>query len=155
MEIFINPAKTCAVTGHRIVDGKFCTEKLKKCFYKLVEGGYDTFLVGMAIGFDTLCFQTLESVRREKNIKIIACIPCETQSAKFNNSQKEEYDRMLNSADGKIMISTEYTPRCMHKRNVFMVDNSSCLIAYINRDFGGTANTVKYAEKKGVMIIRV
>lgn len=155
MDVFINPAKTCAVTGHRVVDVKFNKQNLKWCFYKLVEGGFDTFLVGMAVGFDTLCFQILEEIRQQKNIKIIACIPCETQSARFNKAQKAEYDRMLNSADYKILVSKEYSPRCMYKRNEFMVDNCSCLVAYLTRDYGGTAYTVRYAEKMGKIIIRV
>ena len=34
-----------------------------------------------------------------------------------------------------------------------MVDNASALLTYLKRDFGGTANTVKYAKKMGVPII--
>lgn len=154
-EVFINVARAVSVSGHRIVESDFDKEKLKGVFLSLIERGYDTFLIGMAIGFDTLCFQILEKIREEKDIKIIACIPCKEQDKKFNQAQKAEYARLIKSADGKVLISKEYNQRCMQKRNEFLVNNSSLLVAYLNRDFGGTANTVNYAKSKNLPVIYV
>ncbi|MEE1047571.1 MAG: hypothetical protein U0M60_09120 [Clostridia bacterium] len=42
-------------------------------------------------------------------------------------------------------FSEEYTPECMHKRNRFMVDNSTHCIFYMTHMRGGTAYTVRYA----------
>ena len=154
-ELFINKARACAVTGHRRVEKDLDLIKLEKIFIKLIEGGFDTFLVGMAIGFDTICFKILEKLRRFYDIKIIACIPCKTQSYKYSKEQKEEYDKMVKSADERVILSENYTPYCMHQRNRYMVDNCYCLIAYLRQDFGGTANTVRYAQKQGVNIIFV
>lgn len=147
--------KTCAVTGHRDLSHGIDIEKTKKILYAVTEAGYDTFMVGMAIGFDFLCFGILESIRLEKKIKIIACVPCKGQADKFSEPQKEEYMRMLSVADEVIVLSEKYTPYCMHKRNAYMVDNSSLLVAYLKTDKGGTYNTVKYAESKGISVIRV
>ena len=154
-EILINPARTCAFTGHRVMEKGFNIEELKDKISKLIGIGYDTFLVGMALGFDTLAFQTLEEFRTKNNIRIIACIPCLSQSYKFSNADKKEYDRMLKVADERIFVGQEYDKTCMRKRNEFMVNNSSCLIAYVRRDFGGSVSTVKYAVKKGVLVISV
>lgn len=154
-ELFINRARCCAVTGHRVLQKNFDKDKLKLVFLKLIDAGYDTFLIGMALGFDTLCFNILEELRKEKKIKIIACVPCKNQDYKFNITQEKEYRRMLSQADDAVYIEEEYSSKCMQKRNEYMVDNSSCLIAYLKRNFGGTANTVKYAEKKGVYIINI
>ena len=152
-EVFINKAKTLAFTGHRILSAEFNKEKLEIILEKFIEKDFDTFLIGMALGFDTVCFQTLEKLKEKyPTIKIIACVPCLTQAYKFNRLQKEEYDRMLSVADEKIILSTEYTPTCMMKRNKFMVDNASVLLAYLERDYGGTANTVRYAKKMDVPI---
>ncbi|MBP5466852.1 MAG: DUF1273 family protein [Clostridia bacterium] len=145
--------KTCAFTGHRNLKSDFSAEKLKTVIKKLVCGGYDTFLIGMAIGFDTECFKILEEIRKNKPIKIIACIPCVSQDYKFSPEQKEKYAKMLNSADEKIYVSKEYTKTCMFKRNMFMVDNAGVLIAYLNSDYGGTYQTVNYAKRKNVDII--
>lgn len=154
-EIFINKAKTVAVTGHRVLLEDFDEIKLKKVFLELLLDGYDTFLIGMALGFDTVCFKVLEKLKKDNKINIIACIPCSTQSSKFSIKQKREYDRMLSTADGKVLISEDYTPTCMQKRNVFMVDNASVLVSYLRRDFGGTKNTVNYAKKVNCKIINV
>lgn len=154
-EVFINKARTCAVTGHRAVSKSINIDKLKKTFLTLLSGGYDTFLVGMALGFDTICFGVLEDIRKKENIKIYACVPCLSQSYKYNKKQKEEYDRMLSVADEVLLISEEYSKDCMQKRNKFMVDNCSVVVAYLNRNFGGTVNTVKYAEKNSVPVINV
>ena len=152
-EIFINKARAVAITGHRILYDDFNKQELKKLLTKFVDKGFNIFLVGMALGFDTVCFQTLEEIRNQKEIKIIACIPCLRQDYKFTVKQKQEYDRMLSVADEKIILSEEYNSTCMQKRNKFMVDNASGVLAYLKRDFGGTANTVKYAEKVGVPVI--
>ncbi|MBR6681192.1 MAG: DUF1273 domain-containing protein, partial [Clostridia bacterium] len=41
------------------------------------------------------------------------------------------------------------------KRNEWLVDNSDLLVAYVNKDFGGAHNTLRYSEKIGVPIINV
>ena len=147
--------KAVSITGHRVIREGFDQNKVEQVFLERIKLGYDTFLVGMAIGFDTICFQILEKFRKLFPIKIIACIPCQTQAQKFNSSQKKEYERMLAVADEKILISKDYTPYCMQKRNMFMVDNSSHLIAYLRECSGGAKNTVEYAKNKNVSIIYV
>ena len=98
-ELFVNRAKTVAITGHRVIYPDFNREKVKNIFLSLIEKGFDTFLIGMALGFDTECFNILEQIKKEKKIFIIACIPCLTQSYKFNSIQKEEYDRMSKASN--------------------------------------------------------
>ncbi len=155
-ELFINKARALAVTGHRVLLNNFDKESLREEFIKFIDKGFDTFLIGMALGFDTLCFQTLLSLKENyPNIKLIACIPCKTQAYKFTKNQREEYEKMLSSADEKVLISEEYTPTCMQKRNKYMVDNASVLLAYTYKDYGGAVNTVKYALKQNVPVYKV
>lgn len=152
MELLINPNKTASFTGHRILGKDFNRDKLYAEIKRLVNADYDTFLVGMAIGFDTECFKALLEFRKVMNIKIIACIPCLNQAERFNPKQKEEYLNFLSQADDQIAVSKEYTPTCMKKRNQFMVDYSSVVIAYLRHDKSGTSSTVNYAIKKGVSV---
>ena len=154
-EIIINKEKACALTGHREIYKDFDKNLVKNTFIELINEGYDTFLIGMAVGFDTEGFKILEGLRKSYPIKLIACIPCEKQDLKFSFWQKLEYKRICASADERILVSKTYTRYCMQLRNEFMVDNSSCLVAYIRKDSGGTANTVRYAQRQGVKIIRV
>ena len=62
---------------------------------------------------------------------------------------------MLKKSDATYYTATLYTPYCMQKRNVFMVDNCSVLIAYLREKKGGTFNTVKYATSKNKKIIYI
>ena len=153
--MIIDKIKTCAFTGHRVLKADYNKAELVRVIKKLVDGGFNSFLVGMAVGFDTECFKILEEIRKEKPIKIIACIPCVSQDYKFSAVQKAEYRRMLNSADEKIYVSQEYTNTCMFKRNMFMVDSASMLVAYLNNDKGGTYQTVNYAKRKNVQIVLI
>ncbi len=147
--------KTCAVTGHRDLSLGVDIALVEGVLRSAIESGYENFMVGMALGFDFLCFRILEKLRKEKPIKIIACVPCRGQADKFSDPQKEEYLRMLFSSDKTVVLSETYTKYCMQRRNAYMVDNSSLLIAYRRKEKGGTNNTVKYAESKGVTIISV
>lgn len=154
-ETFINPNTTVSFSGHRVLDKNFDKSKIENAVKRCIHQGYDTFLTGMAIGFDTECFRILLELKKSYNIKIISCIPCINQSERFNSKQKEEYEFLLSNADEKIFISNEYSLGCMQKRNKFMVNYSTVLIAYLRREGTGTSSTVKYAIKKGIKIIFV
>ncbi len=149
--MIIDKKNTVCVSGHRSLERNFSYQKLYAKLNELADK-YSTFLVGMAVGYDTLCFKLLHIIREVKDIKIIACIPCKCQDAKFSLEQKKEYGQLLELADEKIYISDEYTPYCMMQRNKFMVDNSSYLLAYLRRNSGGTFNTVSYAKKQGITV---
>ena len=147
--------KTCAVSGHRVLPKNFDTDNLYYLFETAIKNGYKYFLCGMALGFDTLCFQTLEKLRQIYDIKIIACIPCLMQHSRFNKNQKAEYERMIKSCDDMIVLQDNYDEFCMKKRNDYMVKNSSLLICYITRSSGGTYYTVKLAVEKNKKVIYV
>ncbi len=151
--INIDKNKTICVSGHRKISVPVDRDKLASIFNCYIDKGIDTFLVGMAIGFDTICFQVLEKLREKNNIKIIACIPCLEQDKMFSEAQKKEYKRMIKSADERIILSEKYTPYCMMKRNRFMVDNSSMVLAYLVENKGGTFATIKYAKEKKLEIV--
>ena len=147
--------KTCAFSGHRILSKNFDENELKNAINALIAEDTDTFLVGMALGFDTVCFKVLEKIRELYPIKIVACVPCADQYKFFNKKQKAEYDRMLASADEVINLSKTYYDGCMFDRNKFMVDNCSALIAYLNFNRGGTYQTVRYAVENNVKVIYI
>ena len=54
-----------------------------------------------------------------------------------------------------VYTAQQYARGCMHKRNRHLVDNSSVCVCYLNRESGGTAYTVDYAEKQGLEIINL
>ncbi len=155
LKLTIDKSKTLCVSGHRSVKDDLDRDKLEIFFNRAINKGFNTFLVGMAVGYDTICFQILERKRDEekKDIKIIACIPCPDQDKFFSDEQKKEYRRMINSADERVVLSDYYTKYCMIQRNRYMVDNSSVVMAYLNKNSGGTYSTVKYALEKKVKCV--
>lgn len=65
---------------------------------------------------------------------------------------KKHYKLVRKELDWIHVISKEYTPAVYQRRNEFMVDHSSMLIAVFNGEAGGTKNTVQYANQKGVPV---
>ena len=57
---------------------------------------------------------------------------------------------LLDQCDLETVVQHTYTPGCMNRRNRYMVDRSSLLIAvYGGIPQGGTLNTLSYAMGKG------
>ena len=145
---------TCAFSGHRSLDEDFSREILKLELEEIIRSGYDTFLTGMAIGFDTECFLALDELKKTYTaIKICAVIPCADQDKSFDENSKKLYAELLQKADYTAREEKNYFRGCMLKRNDFLIDNSSLLYAYYDgRKTGGTYYTVNKAQKKGLTV---
>ena len=146
---------TCCFTGHRVLRKDFDVTVLEQVINEAVNSGYKTFLTGMANGFDRVCASVVMNLKEEKNVEIIACVPCRDQTRFFTSEQKAEYNYFLKNADKVIYLSDGYYKGCMQLRNRYMVDNSSLVIAYSKTNFGGTYYTVSYAVKNNKKIVYV
>ncbi len=145
--------KTCAFTGHREIGNDLDAEFLKKLIVEFIESGYDTFLCGMAIGFDLLAAEIVLKLKEKyPHIKLIACVPCHGQSKYFSYTEKLRYNKVLGASDEIKVLSERYYSGCMQARDRYMVDNSSVLIAYRRKNEGGTHYTVKYALSRNKRI---
>jgi len=81
-------------------------------------------------------------------------LPCEGQADKWSASARGLYSTILEQADSVVYVSREYSKGCMLKRNHYLVDHATCLLAVYNGERrGGTAMTVRYAQKMGREII--
>ena len=130
-------------------------EILKNHIEEAIQNGYDTFLSGMALWFDMICTEIVLSFKQKyKDVKMVGVLPCKNQDAKWPESQKARYKKLLNQLD-YIKCDNDYYvgPQCMIDRNHFMIDNSSLLIALFNGLPGGTKSTIDYAKSKGKRII--
>lgn len=151
--------QTCCITGHRVIPGEDYLEVMRK-FSKAVGivcgKGVDTFCVGGALGFDTATAMFLLFSRLfVPKLKIISVLPCKTQTKGWREHDIRIYNFIKEQSDEVIYVSEEYTRGCMFKRNRAMVDMSQYCIAYLNKDSGGTAYTVKYAKQKGLEVINI
>lgn len=151
--------QTCCFTGHRDIplhQLPIIKSKLKKTIIEYIEKGYCYFGAGGALGFDTIAAQTVLKLKETyPQIKLILVLPCLTQTRGWKEADVKKYERIKGLADKVVYTSQEYTRGCMFKRNRHLVDFSSLCIAYLNKDEGGTAYTVKYAKQSGLNIINL
>ena len=158
--------KCCAFTGHRprkfpwgydetdarcIALKKALTEQI----VKLVDAEYTDFFSGMAEGADTWAAMAVLALKKENPaLKLHCVLPCEGQADRWSASARELYFSILEQADEVVYVSREYSEDCMLKRNRYLVDHADCLLAVYNGERrGGTAMTVRYAQKLGREVI--
>ena len=140
--------KTCVFTGHRELSSDFSKRKLKEEIKKLLTLGVDTFLCGMAIGFDLLAAETVLSLKRKHpQIKLVACIPCIGQEKYFSKTDQKRYVVAVKKADEKVILSNSYYRGCMQVRDKYMAERGDVMIAYCTKKEGGAAYTVRCFQK--------
>jgi len=77
--------------------------------------------------------------------------PCETQSHRWPREEQRRYEDILDRCNYETMVQHVYDRGCMMRRNRYMVDHSSRIIAlYDGVPKGGTAQTLAYALRKGL-----
>ena len=102
------------------------------------EEGYRHFLCGMALGCDLyFCEAVLALREKHPDMTVEAAVPCPTQADSWPET----------------LVSAQYTPYCMQRRDRYMVDHASLLIAAFDGTPGGTQYTMQYAMSRGVSIV--
>lgn len=118
-----------------------------------IKRGYTLFVSGMALGADTLFAEAvLELKKKYPSIALECALPCANQSDGWSGDNRIRHARICNDADYVTVVSPTYRDGCMIKRNRYMVDKSSAVIALCCSMTGGTKSTLDYAKKKGVEI---
>ena len=150
----------CAFTGHRpervreseatIIAG------LRKEILDSIENGYTTFISGCSRGVDLWAASIVLELRRtNKSLRLICAVPFEGFESKWPPDWIKHYKMVRKQADWVEVICPEYTPDTYQKRNMWMVNRSSRLIAVWDGLPSGTKNTVDYAITKDVPVIRI
>ncbi len=154
--------RSCAFTGHRpnklpwrydeTASGCIALRSvLAEQIALLAEAGVTQFLSGMAEGVDTWAALSVLELR-EKNpaIKLHCILPCTSQAEKWSASSRDRYRSILELADSIVYVSRDSHKNCMLDRNRFLVNHADCILAVYNGVWrGGTAATVRYAQKMG------
>ena len=141
-------AKVCVFTGHRDLQADFSAKKLKQTILSVIEKGADTFLCGMAMGFDLIAAETVLSLKRKfPQIKLVACVPCLGQEKYFSARDQKRYVAALKKADEQVILSDRYYNGCMQARDKYMAERGDVMIAYCKRKEGGTAYTVRCFQR--------
>ena len=150
--------KACCFTGHRDIPAPFVpvlVRRLEKAIENLAAQDVLWFIAGGALGFDTLAALAVLRLRDTKlpHIRLLLALPCADQTAGWSAENVSLYEHIRAKADEVKVLSPHYFRGCMQVRNRFMVDNAAFCVCYLTKDAGGTAGTVRYAEKKGRTLI--
>ena len=158
---------SCCFTGHRPAKLPWgenendirciaLKARLRAAAESAILEGMEHFLCGMAEGCDLyFCEIVLELRERYPRITLEAALPCPTQSDGWSEASRERYRALLKQCDYETMVQDKYTPGCMQRRNRYMVDHSSLLIAAHDGLPGGTRNTILYALKRGISVVDI
>ena len=153
--------KTCCFTGPRPKNypwgnDKECeakiVEKLKAAVQKAIERGYRHFISGMSAGIDLLAAKIVLQLRGDMpkmEITLEAAIPFLFQFKRWKEETKREYEVILSQCDKVHYIADAFSLEAYKKRDKYMVDKSSLLIAVEGKPNGGTTRTIMYANELG------
>lgn len=139
---------------------------LEQLEHLIVERGKTRFVSGGALGFDTMFYWSVHALKKKyPHIENVVAVPFVNQHIRWSSEQVKWYHKMLETADTIVDVArTEdysthedrsktpipldsYSSPKMHKRNMFMVDQCSVLVAYYNGTGGGTAHAYNYAVR--------
>lgn len=159
--------KTCCFTGHRpekLPWGKneadlrclSLKRKLRDALETAFAEGKRHFVCGMARGCDLYFAETVIALKMEHpDITLEAVIPFAGQSEKWSPEQRQRWERLVAECDRKTVLQELYTPDCMHRRNRYMVEKSSLVIAVYDGSNGGTRRTLEYAIREKVPFVDI
>lgn len=156
---------SCSFTGHRPEklpwgdnEADERCERLKQRLYAAVlaayEQGFRHFLCGMARGCDFwFCEAVLRLREIHNDVSLEAVIPFPGQADRWSEADRARYGRLLACCNYETVVQEEYSAGCMHRRNRYLVDHATMLIAVHDGLPGGTQKTIAYAMKRGIEIV--
>ena len=153
--------KSACFTGHRVISNSErirLSELLSEYIRREIKNGLRDFYAGGAVGWDTLCAETVISLRNDfTELRLHLILPCsgEAQTAKWSDKQRKDYYRILESADSVEYISDKYYNGCMKRRNERLVEEADVCLCYYDEKNGrsGTGQTVRLSLEKGIKAI--
>lgn len=150
----------CCFTGHRPQKLRRSEEEIKAdletAIQQAITDGYTTFITGMAYGVDIWAGQIVVRLRKSNpDLHLVAAVPFQGFEDRWSSAYKQEYRVLLDQVNLVRYICPGYHVGAYQRRNEWMVDRSSRVIAVFNGEPSGTKNTIAYAEKKLVQIVHI
>lgn len=142
---------TVAFTGHRDYHGE-ADDRLRERVKELYLRGYRRFESGMAEGFDLAAAAVVLELKAQlEGLKLICAVPYEGHRFSIKES-RELYDRVLSECDEVVVLSPCYHKGVFHRRNDYLVDHASYLVAWFSGSSSGTGYTYGRALRHGLMV---
>lgn len=157
--------KSCCFTGHRPDKLPWGDNErdprcvaLKASMAREIETLYHRdfrhFISGMALGADLFFAEAVLSLREKyPDLILEAAVPCLTQASRWPEREQTRWRSILAAADLETVVQRNYDRWCMHRRDRYMVDRASTILAAFDGTPGGTFYTLNYAASKGLDIL--
>ena len=130
---------TCCFSGHRQIPETpeellTLSSATLGAVSELAAQGYDLFLSGGAIGFDTLAAAAVIYLGQTvfPNIRLKLCLPFRGHCRRWDPFHQQRFSYILENASDYEYISERYFPGCYHIRNEVMVRASDTVLLYYN-----------------------
>jgi len=146
--------KICCFTGHSDIyeDMTNLKNRIRQTAEELIlKQGVTEFWCGNYGAFDRLSASAVRSLKQRYGIKLCLVIPYITKEIEDHKEHYTDFDEII------IADIPENTPKrfFITKNNQYMVNCSDFLISYVRHDWGGAAQTLGYAGKKDIQIIKL
>lgn len=147
-------------TGHRpeklTRHEKSIKKDLEKEIRQAVADGLNVFITGMARGVDIWVAQIVLMLRDEGyDVKLMCACPYEGFKRGWSQEWQKAYREILAAADFVKYVCEGHSRACFQIRNEWMVNHSARVIAVFNGEKSGTKNTIDYAMKVCVPVVRI
>lgn len=140
--------KVCGFCGHSDAP-EYVRQELLDTIVSLIRAEQaQVFYVGNHDGFDRMALSVLEEVQVSfpdiRIYMVLAYLP-------------QKKDGIPSDIPTIFPEGLETVPKraAIPRRNQWIVDHASIMVAYVTRSFGGAAQTLTYAKRKKVEIIRL
>ena len=157
---------TCCFTGHRPErlpwgedeNDPRCLalkDRLDEALLRAYEEGYRPFVCGMARGADLYFCEAVLALRQAHgDVTLEAAIPYQAQADHWPEKDRRRRAILLPQCDYETMVQHHYSAGCFIRRNRYMADKSSLLLAvYDGEPKGGTMYTLGYAMNQGLRTV--
>ncbi|MBE6639507.1 MAG: DUF1273 domain-containing protein [Ruminococcaceae bacterium] len=145
--------KMCCGFGHRDVFKDIVGELKSILEDWIVNNGVGTFMTGGMGDFD---LQFAKAVRELKcqypYIELVLIKPYFTNDL---NTNKVYYESMYDSVLIPDVLMGVHYKSAIKLRNRWMIERCDCVLVYVNREFGGAYDALKYARKQGKTVIHL
>lgn len=140
--------KSAAITGHRKI-GPISTRRVWSAASTLVKNlTIDATYLGGASGVDTEFLKAALHYRVGLRPRLIVAVPDTVEKQPVTTREwTQKADEVIELLEP---ITSDNKYRSYKKRNEYLIDQSTFLIAFFNGDFkSGTGNAINYAKKCG------
>ena len=153
-------SRTCCFTGHRpeklpwgLNENDPRCLAVKRSLVRELDGlyrrGFRHFISGMAMGCDLYFAEAVLVLRaRCPEVTVEGAVPCPTQAQKWPEDLRRRWRDILDACDLETVVQQHYDRFCMFRRDRYMVDRSSAVLAVFDGTPGGTQYTLNYAMNK-------